>query len=459
MMASSFSDTEFTDLSVFLTWQHDIGSYQYQRSLVHVVLEMLIMMVNLRYIRIQVVQSQITDAMLGRSFRWTGVMHSKLRNEQFYLLPHICLLVAQVLRCFPSANSFYIAADILIALTSWRFFYRSLAFGEGFETLGVAMSMIRSMIGENGVYFMILITLVTAFSHSMYVLFRGAAPTPNEMYGNFGMTWITLFFFAFNLDLSDVYSEKVEWRKYFGFVVLAGYMFLTVNVCLNLIVAVMTNTYEKIKTDSHGQWLLQRARIILFFEYFELALHSTDGFQVDSKRYENLPTDTSFLVYPPGPFKHFVKETKASSSHKYVMIEVKKFFIDDCVLCRSQRSGSSKKLRLFCFTFWKKKIARSDSFLWPDSNNDSIPKSSVLDPDLEQHASDLLPAIRSLADDSNSQVIGGFFIQSTATQNDISLVDLLSNQKKILETLEAMQRKMDQLESNTKKSVGMHTKN
>uniref|UniRef100_A0A7S2WRC7 Ion transport domain-containing protein n=1 Tax=Mucochytrium quahogii TaxID=96639 RepID=A0A7S2WRC7_9STRA len=321
-----------------------------------VFLNLLLMFINIRYMYIQVVQSKISSILSGKVYSWWDAMHCRLRNEQFYLLPHLFILISQVLRCFPESEHLYVVADILVALVTWRLFYRGLSFGEGFESIGVPMCTIKQMIDVNRIYFLVLFVFITGFSHSMYLIFRDE-PSSLE-YGSFQMSWITLFFFVFNLDVGSLNEEAVSYRKYFGFLVIGVYMSIVCLVVFNLIIAVMTSTYESIQGNSKQQWLLQKARLIVFYESYENAINSIlYKRSIESVRKGHLP---------PGDPKHYVKE----QANGVVLVEVPRSYIRECLQFRLSTFQLFHRFRYSVFKRWKH-LRRSPSFLWPETSGRS----------------------------------------------------------------------------------------
>lgn len=98
--------------------------------------ELFVFALNLRFIKIQLRQAQISAHMRGTRPLFKDYIHSKLRGESFYLLPHIVIILAQILRCVGGDPVYYKVAEVLYALVSWRLFYRGLCFGECFESIG-----------------------------------------------------------------------------------------------------------------------------------------------------------------------------------------------------------------------------------------------------------------------------------------------------------------------------------
>ena len=257
------------------------------------------------------------------------------------------------------------------------------------------------MISINIIYFIILLTFLFGFSHSMYLLYR--ADTTNEQYGSWQMAWVTLFFFLFNLDIDPVYSEADETRRIASLVIIGFYMTLCVLVTMNLIIAVMTNTFERITTDSKKQWQLQRAKIILFYELYDIAFNYII-FRASSRAISSaLETFLNVEYYPAGKTKYHVKEQLDGT----VLIEMPQDYIDECIKFRESNATWTHRFRWRLFYTWKKRIRRSNSFIWPHKrkpqSQERVPLKEAAEPDLHENRKPLVQ-IGKFANPSSTKV-------------------------------------------------------
>lgn len=245
------------------------------------------------------------------------------------------------------------------------------------------------MVSINIIYFSILVTFLFGFSHSMYLLYR--ADTTHEQYGSLYMSWITLFFFLFNLDMDQVYSEPDYTRRIASFFIIGSYMTLCVLITMNLIIAVMTNTFERITNDSKKQWQLQRAKIILFYELYEIAFNFFI-FRVSTLSISNaLQTFLDEEYYPAGRTTYHVKEQLDGT----VLIEMPQEYIDECLKFREAKSTFTHRFRWLLFYTWKKRIRRSNSFIWPHKTKaqhpERIPLTKATEEDLQARRKAMVP--------------------------------------------------------------------
>jgi hypothetical protein len=134
-----------------------------------------------------------------------------------------------------------------------------------FETVGLTMSIVRRMIADITVYVAVMCVFLIAFTHAMTIAFRGKVP-PNENFGTPSASFSTLGFFIFNFDPSSVYEESDRDRRSVAMILLAIYESLVVVVFLNLVIAVMTTSFEDIMSNARTEWLLVRAKICVRME-------------------------------------------------------------------------------------------------------------------------------------------------------------------------------------------------
>ena len=96
-----------------------------------------VFLLNLRFINLHLVHTKVSCMTAGKKMSLQDVVHS--RQEYFYLLTNVVLLVSQILRCFPDKAVYHDIADICCAMVIWRLFLRQINFFECFESIGVPM--------------------------------------------------------------------------------------------------------------------------------------------------------------------------------------------------------------------------------------------------------------------------------------------------------------------------------
>jgi len=328
----------------------------------NIVAHLALFVLNMRYIYIHIVQAQLAEVLGSDLPRWRAILHCKLRNEAFYILPHVSVFISQVLRAIPyqstegrsGPDAELITADVLCAVILPHMFYRGLGYGEGFESIGVPMATIRKMISRNTVYFMVLFTLITGFSLSMAILFKDEED--GHEYGSVGMAWINLFMFIFNLDVTTLNEDQIFWRKWFAFLVLSVYMVLVSLVVVNLLVAVMTNTYEEINQNSQAAWMMQKARLVLFYEHYELALNS-----ILFSRTAAQIAEREGRYLPPGESNQYVREM----ADQTVEVELPRTYIEELASVRYHFATKLHWIRSKLFGLYLRFRGRKETFTWP----------------------------------------------------------------------------------------------
>jgi len=315
--------------------------------------ELFVFLMNLRYFSRHVIEWRMDTSLNGTSI--LRLLYTPQIEEPFYVVPHICIMAQQVLRSTtsPEDDDIYRMCDILSALACVLLWVRCLYFAEGYEVVGVAMCTIRKMIKDVFIYVLILFTFITGFSHALSLVFRGSE---SPIYGTMYNSWITLYFFIFNLDVGALDAETSEYRRYFGYFLVGVYMLVVALVILNLIIATMTNTYDAIQQSSKEEWMLTRAAMTMRHEWRAISID-----RIYSYIFNLTPS-----VFPGLPSKLIITEEPDGK----VLVEVPALWLHQLNLARIQ-NGLFHRLRYACFWFWKVKIRRSDSFLWPDEG-DSI---------------------------------------------------------------------------------------
>mmetsp|Transcript_20873 Transcript_20873/g.25276 ORF Transcript_20873/g.25276 Transcript_20873/m.25276 type:complete len:951 (-) Transcript_20873:26-2878(-) len=227
-------------------------------------------------------------------------------------------------------------ANIVGSFAAVLVWLKLFSFGESFQIIGVMFCTVRKMIYDIIPYFALLCCVLTGFSHAMALLYRDE---PSHDYGTIGSSWITFFFFVFNLDVSSLNEESSTHRKYVGYLLTALYMLVVALVITNLIIAVMTNTFEEIQKNSREEWLLQRARVIFQME------------DIIKARFSN----PYWGKLPEGDLKVLVFE----ESDGTVQLQVPTFWLQEVVRVRD--SGWAGKIGRFMYSIM---IKIKNSFLF-----------------------------------------------------------------------------------------------
>eukprot|EP00516_Mucochytrium_quahogii_P003472 CAMPEP_0203759120 /NCGR_PEP_ID=MMETSP0098-20131031/12051_1 /ASSEMBLY_ACC=CAM_ASM_000208 /TAXON_ID=96639 /ORGANISM=" , Strain NY0313808BC1" /LENGTH=1097 /DNA_ID=CAMNT_0050651877 /DNA_START=48 /DNA_END=3341 /DNA_ORIENTATION=+ len=345
-------------------------------------LELVLVYLNVRYIVRLYVEWKMT---YKGSF--CHILSKLSLNDYTAIAPHGAVFASQILRSVldPGDEDGFRVANSLNSVAAIILWVRCLSFAEGFEAIGVAMCTIRRMIADIVIYFFVMIIFVTGFSHAMALVYAHAGVT---LYDGMFNTWITLYFFIFNLDMGVMDEETSMYRKYMGYFLIGIYMVVVVLVILNLIIAVMTNSFEDIQQNAKEQWLLQRAKLIIKYEQREESMNHISDFFSFARTMKR-------TVMPPLPRKNPVTE----KSGGLINIEVPTDWLH-AVNFQRVRSRHYHGCRYGCFKRWKR-MRRSPSFLWPafDESHDFLVKQRDMTASLGQINAKQSSTLQSLGDD------------------------------------------------------------
>ncbi|KAH9259691.1 hypothetical protein BASA81_002113 [Batrachochytrium salamandrivorans] len=186
-----------------------------------------------------------------------AVMRSERITGPVFVLVPLCL----VLRWFTQVDPY--ALEALASVLLWT---RVLIFLEAFnETIGLTMRIVRTMAADIGVFVMVQLVFLVAFAHAMTITFQGSADPPSE-FATFQASIATLLFFIFSLDASSVFNEQDYYIRVMAMVFLAMFESLVVVLFLNLVIAVMSSSYDRVMSEAKEEWLLVRAKVCIRME-------------------------------------------------------------------------------------------------------------------------------------------------------------------------------------------------
>ncbi|XP_071382040.1 transient receptor potential cation channel subfamily V member 1 [Centroberyx affinis] len=203
-------------------------------------------------------------------------------SEILFFLQAVLFLVAAVLYCCSSEG--YLGFLVLCLALSW---VNLLYFSRGYRHMGIYSVMIQKMILSDILRFLfVYIVFLFGFSAAVVTLLteppvrnvttdagqgRTLFPTvaPGEdcrkvTFRNISFT--TLELFKFTIGMGDLeFTEEYQYKGVF-YVLLITYIILTYILLLNMLIALMSRTVEKITQESTSIWKLQRAITILDLE-------------------------------------------------------------------------------------------------------------------------------------------------------------------------------------------------
>eukprot|EP01012_Entosiphon_sulcatum_P056654 TRINITY_DN80352_c0_g1_i1.p1 TRINITY_DN80352_c0_g1~~TRINITY_DN80352_c0_g1_i1.p1 ORF type:complete len:802 (-),score=104.63 TRINITY_DN80352_c0_g1_i1:4-2382(-) len=200
------------------------------------------------------------------------------------LVYSLCVCIATGLRLSEIYGfSHFDTSELLIALAAisgWLYF---LFFFLGNRMTGPFVIMIFKMLAGDVLRFcMIYVVFLTGFSTAFYVVFqdRGISGFLNR---------VKCCFFTM-LGEFDGYDTAEQPFPLASFIILVAYIVVVTILLLNLLVAMMGDTYANISHDAETQWHLERARIIFSLENEmspETRSHPKNVYwtEMDGKRY------------------------------------------------------------------------------------------------------------------------------------------------------------------------------
>ncbi|XP_077984844.1 transient receptor potential cation channel subfamily V member 5-like isoform X2 [Glandiceps talaboti] len=187
-------------------------------------------------------------------------------GKTLFLFSCILILICSILRAV-SSRYFEDVAAIAAVPMAWAyvfFFYR------GLEWLGPSVTMIYEMTaGDLFRFSVIWITILSAFSPAFYYLFKDLTYQV-ETFDTFYGTWMYLYHMTFG-EFQALYSgdaDEVERNRIPALtkIIFIIFMILVPILLLNMLIAMMTNTFQVIKVRSRKEWQKQWAKIIMAME-------------------------------------------------------------------------------------------------------------------------------------------------------------------------------------------------
>ncbi|XP_060768846.1 transient receptor potential cation channel subfamily V member 1-like [Neoarius graeffei] len=184
----------------------------------------------------------------------------------------------------------YLAFLVLSVALCW---INLLYFSRGTQHMGIYSVMIQRMIlGDILRFLFVYMVFLFGFSAAVVTLLKSDSQVPNNstkgrsLFSNFetGTTegckkptfktiaFTTMELFKFTIGMGDLeFTEDYEYKHVF-YVLLISYIVLTYILLLNMLIALMSKTVEKMSKESTSIWKLQRAITILDLERYACCL-------------------------------------------------------------------------------------------------------------------------------------------------------------------------------------------
>nr|QGX90117.1 putative inactive [Schistocerca gregaria] len=138
-------------------------------------------------------------------------------------------------------------------------------FAGAIRLTGPFVTMVYSMITGDMLTFGIIYTVVLfGFSQSFYFLYKGFPGVKTSLYHSYPTTWMALF----QITLGDYNYPELSHTTYptLAKTVFAIFMVLVPILLLNMLIAMMGNTYAHVIEQSEKEWMKQWAKIVVSLE-------------------------------------------------------------------------------------------------------------------------------------------------------------------------------------------------
>ncbi|KAG9466333.1 hypothetical protein GDO78_016785 [Eleutherodactylus coqui] len=184
-------------------------------------------------------------------------------------------------------------AEVLFAVTSMLSFTRLAYILPAHEKLGTLQISIGKMIDDMIRFMFILMIILTAFLcglNNIYVNYNDA-----EKLGNFNETIQFLFWTMFQMvDRQSVDMNHYVVAEFVGRILYGLFTIVMVIVLLNMLIAMITNSFQKIEDDADVEWKFARSK--LYLSYFREGLTLPVPFNI-------IPTPKALFYIVRGIFK------------------------------------------------------------------------------------------------------------------------------------------------------------
>ncbi|KAK6183605.1 hypothetical protein SNE40_011051 [Patella caerulea] len=225
------------------------------KDTVRIVLEALVCFSALLYLMVAIIQIRHqTLAGFGRSLRNVPVKGLFL----FACLMVIVVLLPLRFSCQPLAED-YVSVFCILLTTPYFLFLC-----QGFKLMGPYVVMVYKMIRRDLLRFVIIYGIfVIGFAQAMFLVFR-RTHTENQ-FRTFLEAHMGMFIMSVG-KFEDIYETfKDSKHEAMGKIVFAVYMLLVTLLLINMLIAMMANTYDEI-ASTKKEWFRQWARMVLIME-------------------------------------------------------------------------------------------------------------------------------------------------------------------------------------------------
>ncbi|XP_043512681.1 transient receptor potential cation channel subfamily V member 4 [Frieseomelitta varia] len=236
--------------STLLTWPEEIT------EVARVIAECITVLGVLSYILVQLGGEVINIGLLS--------FMKQLSHEPAKLIFLISnLLILACIPCRLAGNRHAEDAILVVAVPgSW---FLLMFFAGAVRLTGPFVTMIYSMItGDMLTFGIIYMVVLFGFCQSFYFLYKGFPGVKSSLYSSYHSTWMALF----QITLGDYNYTDLGYTTYpnLSKMVFAIFMVLVPILLLNMLIAMMGNTYAHVIEQSEKEWVKQWAKIVVSLE-------------------------------------------------------------------------------------------------------------------------------------------------------------------------------------------------
>ncbi|CAF0727257.1 unnamed protein product [Adineta ricciae] len=175
------------------------------------------------------------------------------------VLAIVLFFIGFTLRFVPISECFCAARIVLsVDLTIW--FMRSLDIFAAVKRLGPKLVMIGEMVHDLKFFMLMLIVFILAFGVSSYSLIYGVQKfswhLPREIVN---LAYWQIFG---ELNALETFEHNYKANGYAAFILLVAYMAVVSILLVNLLIAMFSNTFDRLQTDTDRIWKFQRYSLV-----------------------------------------------------------------------------------------------------------------------------------------------------------------------------------------------------
>ncbi|XP_050413383.1 transient receptor potential cation channel subfamily V member 6 [Patella vulgata] len=238
-------------------------------------------------------------------------------DQTIYLISCLLILFCVPFRVFKLHD----VEDTLLTIAVPGAFFYLLFFARGMRTTGPFVTMVYQMCTQDLIRFgIVYLIFLLGFTQGFYFLFRDVNADSTEVL-KFSTPWETVLN-LFQMTLGEFKYETFNYARYVGLTkfIFTLFMILVPILLLNMLIAMMGNTYHNINTKSEKEWRRQWAKIVVVLErgftkkqLLKFQEEYSIGLTTDSKTDDG--GNSRALVVIKAANKSSAKQSKAAKSN------------------------------------------------------------------------------------------------------------------------------------------------